>query len=230
MKTKLLVLFYLFILSGCMTINEETVKNYDSEKLCEFSNPWKWVTTKREEEIIDSELCNRGKYCCNENERTSIDDFEGKRNWGQKKSKENKEQSKENNTVTSQVFADTIPLYKLNSKDLVFVSERCAANSLAISIMISKINNKNAEQLYKKKYEEWVLIATKLLSKKKIYASEGEVLNHVITNVLSLQEQVSKDMDKFYLSTGKALSGYVADDMDVCNKTLNNIRSRFSNQ
>jgi len=97
MKIKLLTFLYLFILSGCMTINEETVKNYDSEKLCEFSNPWKWVTTKREEEIIDSELCSRGKYCCNENERTSMDNFEGRRNWGQKNSKENKEQLKENN-------------------------------------------------------------------------------------------------------------------------------------
>ena len=91
--------------------------------------------------------------------------------------------------VTSQVFADMIPLYKLNSKDLVFVSERCAANSLAISIMISKTNNKNGEQLYKKRYEDWYSIALILLRKKKVYASEGEVQNHVLTNVLTLQKK-----------------------------------------
>jgi len=131
--------------------------------------------------------------------------------------------------VTSQVFADMISLYKLNSKDTVFVSERCAANALAISIMLSKTNNKNAEQSYKKNYEDWVSIGMELLTNKKVYDSEGEVLNHVINNVLDLQKQISKDMDKFYISGGKALSGYVADDMDVCNKSLNNIRSQYNN-
>tara|TARA_B110000240_G_C13375756_1_gene400240 strand:+ start:40 stop:471 length:432 start_codon:yes stop_codon:yes gene_type:complete len=131
--------------------------------------------------------------------------------------------------VTSQVFADMISLYKLNSKDTVFVSERCAANALAISIMLSKTNNKNAEQSYKKNYEDWVSIGMELLTNKKVYDSEGEVLNHVINNVLDLQKQISTDMDKFYISGGKALSGYVADDMDVCNKSLNNIRSQYNN-
>ncbi len=106
----------------------------------------------------------------------------------------------------------------LKNPDSVYISERCAANALAISIMGGKANNKSVEDGFKKIYTFFANSGIAIAMSKFPSLSERKISEQRMLNILSLEEIITKDMDKFYLQSGNAISDYIKEDMLLCNE------------
>ena len=102
---------------------------------------------------------------------------------------------------------------KLKNPDSVYISERCAANALAISIMGGKANNKSVKDGFKKIYTFFANTGIAIAMNKFPSLSERKISEQRMLNILSLEEIITKDMDKFYLQSGNAISDYIKKDM-----------------
>lgn len=62
----LILLFFLFLfLNSCVyTITKENVGGYSTNALCDFINPWLYITTSQEKQIINGELSRRSVAKC----------------------------------------------------------------------------------------------------------------------------------------------------------------------
>ena len=105
---------------------------------------------------------------------------------------------------------------KLKNPDAVYITERCSANALAISIMGGKANNKSVQDGFKKIYTFFANTGIAIAMSNFPSLSERKISEQRMLNILSLEEIITKDMDKFYLQNGSAISGYIKEDMNIC--------------
>lgn len=61
--SKVLVVIALIFVSGCVTVDSNTVKEMPTGYLCSFLDPNTWISTEQERSAIFAELRSRGADC-----------------------------------------------------------------------------------------------------------------------------------------------------------------------
>ena len=81
--------------------------------------------------------------------------------------------------------------------------------------MGGKANNKSVEDGFKKIYTFFANSGIAIAMSKFPSLSERKISEQRMLNILSLEEIITKDMDKFYLQSGNAISDYIKEDINT---------------
>lgn len=74
MNYNFFLLALLFLTSGCVTVNESTVGDKTPDQLCNYLNPWIYLSSESEKKVAKSEIYARGITCKRENDVQNVKD------------------------------------------------------------------------------------------------------------------------------------------------------------